>query len=388
MGNKKGIILAVAEELITVNGIAETTIAQIARGAGVADSLVYQHFKNKEDLLFSVAAKKLQEALDLLDEQLQGIRDPESRLRKLIWYGLKYNDLNPGYARILLFECRSNKEFYQTEAYQLIRKHAGITVDILRQGIADGVFRSDINVNVVRDLIYGTLDFEAISCLSTGEIKQSHPDLEDIMDLVMPMIQAKSAEPITDKRKRILEAAESLFAKNGFNKSTMVEIAEKAKVAEGTIYEYFKTKDDLLLSIHEIRLAEHLESVTEAFDVRSPFRKLRRLIRYHFALYMINRDFLKIFLLHGQLNPRFYQSKAYATYQKYLQIIDEVLREGQKAGIFREKINGRVFRNIFLGAFSHMALRWMIADQAEPSDKMMETDELINLLMDAVSHTE
>ncbi|ACL05042.1 transcriptional regulator, TetR family [Desulfatibacillum aliphaticivorans] len=385
MTTTKDRILLAAEELITANGIAETTIAKIAQKAEVADSLVYQYFKNKQDLLFSVASIKLEEALDLLAEQLEGIKDPESRLRKLIWYGLKYNDLNPGYARILLFECRSNADFYKTEAYRKIRKHAGIMTDILAQGVKDGQFRNDVNMGIIRDAVYGAMDFEAISCIAAGEIEKSRTDLEHLMNLILPMIKVRPDPPERDKRTRILLAAEKIFAAKGYNKAKMIDIAEEAAVSESAIYDYFKNKDDLLLAVPETRLKEHLESIMDSFDVKSPFAKLRRLIRYHFALYMINRDFLKVFLLHNQLNIQFYSSPAYKSYQKYLNILDKVVEEGQNRGDFRQDVSLRVFRNVFIGAFSHMALRWMIVEEGKNNDKMKEIDELIDLLLDAVS---
>ena len=71
--NKYGILKA-AEELIAEAGIAGATIAKVAKKAGVADSLVYQYFKGKEDLLFSVATERMNESLWQLDEQLEGIR--------------------------------------------------------------------------------------------------------------------------------------------------------------------------------------------------------------------------------------------------------------------------------------------------------------------------
>ena len=72
MQKTKSRILSVAEELISRDGIGNTTIAKIARNAKVSDSLLYQHFAGKQDLLFSVALLKVQESIELMEEQLQG----------------------------------------------------------------------------------------------------------------------------------------------------------------------------------------------------------------------------------------------------------------------------------------------------------------------------
>jgi TetR/AcrR family fatty acid metabolism transcriptional regulator len=114
---------------------------------------------------------------------------------------------------------------------------------------------------------------------------------------------------------------------------------------------------------------------------------LRRLIRSHFSLYLTERDFLKVFLLQIQFNRRFYGSEAYKTYQRYFQVIEEIIEEGKKIGSFRSDINPRVFRNFFLGAFSHMALRWFILKKEFKTDMMQEIDQAVDLLsISALAH--
>jgi TetR/AcrR family fatty acid metabolism transcriptional regulator len=110
----------------------------------------------------------------------------------------------------------------------------------------------------------------------------------------------------------------------------------------------------------------------------------RRLMRYHFSLYLNNRNFLRVFLLNIQLNKRFYNSKAYILFQTYLQTFEDIIDQGKAEGCFREDINTRVFRNMFLGAFSHMALRWLLVD-TKKYDKFQEIEHLTELLSLAVS---
>ncbi len=378
-------IISAAEELFAEKGVKETTIAAIARKAGVADSNVYLYFKSKQDLLFSVAYERFLEALDMLNEHLQGITEPWSRLSKMIWYSLRYNDQHPEYVRILLFECRSRKQYYTSPAYSLMRRHAGILLNILQQGIDQGDFRSDINPALIRDVVYGTFDFETISCLAAGEIKESIHDLDDLMLIFRLMLSPPSREmKEKDKEARILAAAEKAFSRYGYNHAKVTDIAGMAHVAEGTIYEYFKNKEDLLLTIPARRFQDHLKKMPETFHIKTPLRKLRRFMRYHFSLYLPNRDFLRVFLLDVQLNIRFYRSSAYQDYKKYIATFEQIVREGQEDGSFRKDINPRVLRNMFLGAFSHMALRWIMIGNGEDIDKMHEIDEVIDLFANSV----
>jgi TetR/AcrR family fatty acid metabolism transcriptional regulator len=385
MAETKNKILEAAEALVFENGIADTTITAVAGKAGVADSLVYQYFKSKEDLLFSVTIQRMIEAVGLAKEALQGIQDAESRLRKMIWHSLTYNDRHPGYIKTLLFECRSNISFYQTKGHDMMREHANLVMDILKQGVQDGVFRDDIDLRLVRDIIYGTLDFESISTIAVREIPESIQDFEDILGLLLPMLRKTDHGKENDKENKILEAAEAIFAEKGFNKATVAEISRSVQVAEGSIYGYFKNKEDLLLSIPLKRLKIHIDALPEMFHIKTPLRKLRRLIKYHFGLYLTNRNFLKVFLLDVQLNKRFYDSKAFYLFQTYLKTFEDIIAEGKSDGSFRADINPRVFRNMFLGAFSHMALRWLIIDKENKYDKLKEIEHLTDLLSSAVS---
>lgn len=382
---KRNKILDAAEKIMSEKGLTESNISEIAESAGVKDSTIYRYFKSKEDLLFSIPGRRMEDVLNNLSEQLQGIRDPISKLSKMIWFHLHFNDTYRGYARLLLLECRSNINFYQHQSYALIRKYAGILLGILNEGVRQKVFRSDVNIKLVRDIIFGLLDWETLSCLAAHEVKETVSDLDDILGMILPMItiQPKGKNSEMDKPKRILRAAEKMFAQKGYYQATISEIARLSNVSEGTIYEYFQNKEDVLLSIAKQRFIEHKAALEEVFEIKTPLRKLRRLIRYHFFLYLTERDFLKVFLLLIQLNSRFYESQVYKDFQDCTEIITYTLEEGKKTGSIRSSINSRVFRNFFLGAFSHMALRWLLLEKEE-TDKTKEIDEVVSLFCRAV----
>ena len=382
--DKKAKILAAAEMIMSQKGGSEATISEIAAKAGVGDSVIYQYFKSKEALLFSIPSERMKEVLHLLEEQLEGIRDAESRMAKMIWFHLKYNDMHPGYSRILLLECRSSKDFYATEAYKLVRNYARVLWNILTQGIEDGRFRPDLNVSLMRDIILGTLDWENLTCLASGEIVESVADFEDILFLVHAMTEPQK-EVSLEKPDRILFAAEKIFADRGFTKATVNEVAKLAEVAEGTVYEYYQNKEDLLLSIALKRFENYLRELPETFEIKSPIRKLRRFIKYYFLLFLMERDFLVVFLLQIQLSKRFYGSRAFEAFQRYYQVIEGIIEEGKKDGSFRAEVNPRVFRNMFLGTFSHLALRWLIVKKDKQFDEIGELNSAVDLLLDAVT---
>ncbi len=118
--------------------------------------------------------------------------------------------------------------------------------------------------------------------------------------------------------------------------------------------------------------------------MKTPLKKLRRLIRYHFSTFLMKRNFLKVFLLQIQLNPAFYESVSFQLFRGAFQVLERVVEDGKKEGSFSVCVSSRIFRNLFLGAFSHMALRWFIANHSGKSDMMKEIDELADLLTKAV----
>lgn len=380
-------ILAAAEEVMSEKGLLASSIAEIARKAGVTDSVIYQYYKGKQDLLFSIPAERMKEVLTLLEEQLTGIQDVESRLRKMVWFHLRYNDTHRGYARLLLLECRSSKDFYSTPAYELVRKYAEIFLSTIERGVEQGKIRRDVDVRLMRDVILGTLDMENIGSLASGELTNSEDDFEAVMMLVNSMIAAKSSpdDNKMDRMRAILKAAEKVFAEKDFSKATVAEIAKSAGVADGTIYEYFENKEDILFSMAVSQIDSYLSEVSEAFEIRNPLRKLRRLVKFHFWSFLREPRFLKIFLLQLQLNQRFYGSKAFDRFRLYFELIEAVVEEGKAAGVFDPTANARVFRNMFLGAFSHMALRWLILKQSSDTDRMEEINQATDLLVAAVT---
>jgi len=158
----------------------------------------------------------------------------------------------------------------------------------------------------------------------------------------------------------------------------------KARVAEGSIYDYFKNKEDLLNSVAERKFQEHLKKLPQIFNISSSERKLRRLMRYHFTLYCTNRRFLHVFLTQILYNINFYRSRAYNSFATYLDYLEETVEGGKADGSFRKDVNTRIFRNMFLGAFSHMTIRWLLVEKNKEYDRMREIDRIIDLLLAAL----
>ncbi len=366
-------------------GFEDSRLNEIAQEAGVTEPTIYLHFKGKESLLFSIAEEHMARYLLFLDEHLQGISGAHNKLRKLVWAHLRYSDIKREFMRVVLFDCRNNRNFYQSGAYRLFRKYAGILSSILEEGIQEKVFRSDINIVLVRDIIFGAMDYEAIRYFITSEEPDAVLDQEDIMQLLdqMILLNYQTENQPADKRQRILQAAVLAFSKKGYADVTIAEIARKADVASGTIYEYFKNKEDVLLSISEEHFRKNLEQLKQTFNGNNPPQKLWLFMQDYFQQYLADPNFVVVFLTMIQYNRRFHESRAYKSQYKYVveleKMIQKILHESNV-----HNINIRVFRNMFLGGFTHMALRWYLVGYNGDFDKMEEIKEVAGLLSDAV----
>ncbi len=357
--DKKLRILAAAEEIISNKGFKEATISEIASQAGINDSIIYRHFKGKEDVLFSIIEERMVEGLALLDRDLQGLNDPRSKLRKMMWGNLWYQEAYSAYSRILLFECRFSNRFYSSPAFRLIQKYLDRLSAILEQGVQEEIFREDVTVALMRDIVMGTLDMTTICFHELKEVENPLFDFEDAAGLVEFIITPKQDLERTnpDKSSLILESAEKVFAKKGYESAKMTEIARKAGVADGTVYEYFENKELLLFSIPKRRFEQYFNELSGFFQPEFLVGKLKRLIKFHFSTFLADPDFLRIFVLNLFLNKEFYHSEAFEAFRNYYRLLEDVLEEGKTKGVFRPEVNPRVFRNMLLGTFCHMATR-------------------------------
>ena len=172
------------------------------------------------------------------------------------------------------------------------------------------------------------------------------------------------------KRERILDAAVRIFADKGFYNAKVSEIAREAGVADGTIYLYFKSKDDLLISLFEARMADVNDDVRAALaSAHDPVEKLRAVIRLHLSLVERNRHLAEVLTVELRQSARFMKEYSPQAFAKYLALVGSILEEGQKKGVFRRNLDPAVFRRALFGAIDEISLEWVLRakDAALPS---------------------
>jgi TetR/AcrR family fatty acid metabolism transcriptional regulator len=167
---------------------------------------------------------------------------------------------------------------------------------------------------------------------------------------------------LSDKRARILDAAIKVFAERGFHTATVAEIARAAGVADGTIYLYFKGKDDLLLRLFDEKMTELLaESKSELAKERTAPARLSRFIQLHLALVERNPDLASVLIVELRQSAQFIKAADRAKLAAYVDLIAEVVRDGQEKGELVDGISPATVKRAIFGALDELALGWLVS---------------------------
>lgn len=171
-----------------------------------------------------------------------------------------------------------------------------------------------------------------------------------------------SAQKIgSEKYQKIIQAATKVFAQKGFYNSKVADVAKEANVADGTIYLYFKNKDDLLISIFEDSMDTFSGEVQKVVDgVSDPVEKLCRFIRLHLELVRENQDTSLVLQIELRQSSKFMKEYAATKFRDYLALISTILEEGQAKGVFKKEINPVIVKRAIFGAVDEMALDWVL----------------------------
>ena len=169
-----------------------------------------------------------------------------------------------------------------------------------------------------------------------------------------------------EKYYRIIGAATKVFAKKGFYQSKISEIAKEAKVADGTIYIYFENKDDILISLFE----EQMKAVIDNMEVQisgidDPAKKLERFASTHLDLIEKNQDMAEIIQVELRQSGKFMKEYKNEKFLQYLDIIEDIISEGQKRGIFKKDVIPKVAKRAFFGALDEVSRFWVLSTRRQ-----------------------
>jgi len=198
------------------------------------------------------------------------------------------------------------------------------------------------------------------------------------------MAQKSARNGSSGKRESILRAATRVFARNGYFNSKVADIARAAGVADGTVYLYFKSKEEILHSIFDQNMAEALAADRKLIDkLRDPREKLRRIATLHLERLGADRDLAVVFQVELRGSTKFMEEFSAAGFAEYLGLLRAIFEEGQRAGLFRKELNAKVAAKIFFGALDEMATNWIISKRSYKLEPMAEV--VMDVFLNGVS---
>jgi len=191
--------------------------------------------------------------------------------------------------------------------------------------------------------------------------------------------------PVADKREAILRAATHVFARNGYFNSKVADIAREAGVADGTVYLYFKSKEEILHSIFDRSMDEAIaEGRKQLESVVDPRERLRKIAHLHLERMGADRDLAVVFQVELRGTMKFMEEFSAARgFAEYLSLIRETFAEGQRAGLFRKNLNAKLVSKILFGALDEMATNWILSKRRYRLAPM--ADEVMDIFLSGVS---
>lgn len=176
----------------------------------------------------------------------------------------------------------------------------------------------------------------------------------------------KNSKEANAKYEAILESAIKVFARKGFHKSRISEIAAEAAVADGTIYLYFKNKDDILISLFEDKLEQIIRNLrVEIRQEKDPVEKLRKFIQTHLELVNRNPDLAVVLQVELRQSNKFMKEYVPAKFIDYLNLIAEIIREGQAQGLIRREVAPGIVKRALFGALDEIALHSVLTHKGK-----------------------
>jgi len=166
-----------------------------------------------------------------------------------------------------------------------------------------------------------------------------------------------------DKRERILAAAERVFAKNGFFAARVSEIAKDAGVADGTIYLYFKSKDDLLISLFENRMKQVIAMLERVTAGKAPVDALRSFIRAYLQLIHDEPEAAEVLTIELRQSSKFMKEYANPQFADFLRMLGGIVARGQDDGSLADAVPSHIAARMIFGVLDELALAWVLAKQ-------------------------
>ncbi|PSL44035.1 TetR family transcriptional regulator [Salsuginibacillus halophilus] len=165
------------------------------------------------------------------------------------------------------------------------------------------------------------------------------------------------------KYNQIIDAAVTVIAENGYHNAQVSKIAKEAGVADGTIYLYFKNKEDLLVSLFEVKMGQFVDTITTELERLPDVEdQLRALVRLHFQQLNADPELAVVTQLELRQSNSALRSQINEVLKGYLQVVEEMIVTGKQEQVFSDVINEKLGRQMVFGTLDEVVTNWVMKD--------------------------
>lgn len=169
---------------------------------------------------------------------------------------------------------------------------------------------------------------------------------------------------VTNKRERILRAATDVFARVGYFNARVSEVARAAGVADGTIYLYFQSKEDLLVTIFRDHARRYLGSLeSELASLPTAEERVRRAIRHHLETLGSDRALAVVSQVELRHTLKFMSLFSQTEVADYLNILRRIVEQGQSEGAFHHNLSPQLVAKSIFGILDEMVTSWILSEK-------------------------
>ncbi|MDQ0215446.1 TetR/AcrR family fatty acid metabolism transcriptional regulator [Oikeobacillus pervagus] len=166
------------------------------------------------------------------------------------------------------------------------------------------------------------------------------------------------------KYHQIIDAAVIAIAENGYHAAQVSKIAKRAGVADGTIYLYFKNKEDILISLFQEKMQNFVENLEKVVaGKQKAAEKLLLMLENHFTILSDDRHLAVVTQLELRQSNKELRLKINNVLKDYLKLIEKILSEGVESGEFKSDLNIRITRQMIFGTIDEIVTTWVMNDQ-------------------------
>jgi len=197
------------------------------------------------------------------------------------------------------------------------------------------------------------------------------------------MVRAAELPRPENKRERILRAAIDVFAQSGYFNAKVSEIARAAGVADGTIYLYFDSKEDLLISVFREHTRNYLQSLErDLANVKGPEERMRIAIRHHLEALGSNRSLAIVWQVELRHSLKFMALLSHQEVSDYLNLLRKTVEQGQSAGVFRRTLHPQLVAKSVFGILDELVTSWVLSERDYALDD--QADQVADLVLNGL----